>query len=339
MTAPAVSVVVPNYNHARYLPARIESILAQTFQDFEIILLDDGSTDDSVAILRSYAKHPQVTHLVVNEQNTGSPCTQWGRGIALAAGSFIWIAESDDIADPSLLEVLITRLRAEPNTVLAYCRSESIDEHGNILCEPGAADDSTTAPAGPDYTVPGHTVLLDRLRHYNSIPNASAVVFRKDKAAATEMPVGFRYCGDWLFWARLAARGDFACSDRALNFFRSHAGSTRAASAMPARRRRAREFMHVIHEIHADLLDNMVAPVMRDAWIFCDWRYDDARLPWFMLADREIPWGMRWAFFRRALRWQAWWSLKWAAAWVPFLLPAYRLIKRIGKPVAGCLAL
>ncbi len=72
-----VSVIVPNYNHASYLVARIESILNQTYQDFELILLDDCSTDDSREVLLKYKDNPKVTHLVFNEQNSGSPFIQW----------------------------------------------------------------------------------------------------------------------------------------------------------------------------------------------------------------------------------------------------------------------
>ena len=62
-----VSVIVPNYNHAAFLPKRLESIFNQTYQDFEVILLDDASTDTSVEVLSQYADHPKVTHFVVNE--------------------------------------------------------------------------------------------------------------------------------------------------------------------------------------------------------------------------------------------------------------------------------
>ena len=73
MPSPLVSVIVPNYNYARYLEERIESILAQSFQDFELILLDDCSTDESRSILERYATHPKVSHYVPNEHNSGSP--------------------------------------------------------------------------------------------------------------------------------------------------------------------------------------------------------------------------------------------------------------------------
>ena len=97
---PRVSVIVPSYNHARFLRQRIESILGQSFRDFELILLDDCSTDDSVSILREYESHARLSALVVNAQNSGSPMAQWKRGLDLAAGELIWIAESDDWAEP-----------------------------------------------------------------------------------------------------------------------------------------------------------------------------------------------------------------------------------------------
>ena len=65
---PLVSVIIPNYNHQEYLKQRIDSILNQSFQDFEIILLDDKSTDISLDILKSYAKHEKVSHLIINEK-------------------------------------------------------------------------------------------------------------------------------------------------------------------------------------------------------------------------------------------------------------------------------
>ena len=83
---PKVSVIVPNYNYGRYLTERIESILAQTYQNFELILLDDASSDSSIDILRQYQDHPKVSHCLVNEQNSGSPFPQWQKGIDLAQG-------------------------------------------------------------------------------------------------------------------------------------------------------------------------------------------------------------------------------------------------------------
>ena len=86
---PLVSVIVPNYNHEKYLPERLNSILNQTFQDFELILLDDCSTDGSREILKSFKKNSKVTHLEFSVSNSGSPFKQWAKGVNLFYQSVI----------------------------------------------------------------------------------------------------------------------------------------------------------------------------------------------------------------------------------------------------------
>src|SRR5208282_2627995 len=111
-SVPKVSVVVPNYNHARFLRRRVESILQQTFRDFELILLDDCSTDDSRSILSEYADDPRV-RIEFNEKNSGSTFKQWNKGVRLARGEYVWIAESDDYAGERFLERLVDVLQKE----------------------------------------------------------------------------------------------------------------------------------------------------------------------------------------------------------------------------------
>ena len=101
---PLVSVIIPNYNHEKFLQQRIDSVLNQTFQDFEVILLDDSSIDESLEILNKYENHPKVSHLIINKMNSCNPFKQWEKGIKLAKGDFIWIAESDDFAENCFLE-------------------------------------------------------------------------------------------------------------------------------------------------------------------------------------------------------------------------------------------
>src|SRR5579859_2961505 len=128
---PKVSVVIPNYNHARFLRKRIDSVLQQTYQDFELILLDDCSTDDSRAILSQYTADPRA-RVEFNEVNSGSTFRQWNKGVRLARGEYVWIAESDDYADEHLLETLVSRLESEPAAVLAHCRSWRVSAEGHL---------------------------------------------------------------------------------------------------------------------------------------------------------------------------------------------------------------
>jgi glycosyltransferase involved in cell wall biosynthesis len=129
---PEVTVITPNYNHARYLPRRLESILGQTFQDFELIILDNASTDNSREVIEWYAKDPRVK-TIFNAANNGSTFRQWSLGLGHARGEYVWFAESDDYAAPTLLETLVDRLDRHPNVGLAYCQSWVVDEDANLL--------------------------------------------------------------------------------------------------------------------------------------------------------------------------------------------------------------
>jgi len=130
-----ISVIVPNYNHSRYLEKRIDSILNQTFQDFELIILDDCSTDNSKDIIRQYKGHEKVGNIIFNECNSGSVFKQWKSGISLAKGEYIWIAESDDCADLEFLYKLLPVLENNKELGFVYCNSHVIDENGVIGVE------------------------------------------------------------------------------------------------------------------------------------------------------------------------------------------------------------
>src|ERR1700709_2423208 len=104
---PKVSIIIPNYNHEKFLDLRITSVLNQTYQDFEVIILDDASTDNSRAVIERYRQHPKVSRIVYNTNNSGSPFSQWEQGMHLAAAEWLWIAESDDYASPGFLSSLV----------------------------------------------------------------------------------------------------------------------------------------------------------------------------------------------------------------------------------------
>ena len=220
---PKVSVIVPNYNHARFLPKRIESILNQTFQDFELILLDDCSTDNSRSILSSYAGDPRIT-VEFNKVNSGSTFKQWNKGVRLARGNHVWIAESDDYADDGLLERLVAVLDVEPQVVLVNCRSWRVYEDGR---SDGYADsdlvDQDRDKWANDFNADGREECSNYFVCVIPVFNASSVLFRK---AVYEMVGGadesLRYCGDWKLWAAMALQGRIAHIKEPLNYYRVH---------------------------------------------------------------------------------------------------------------------
>src|SRR5690349_24094801 len=118
---PKVSVVVPNYNYARFLDLRIRSLLNQTFTDFELIIADDGSTDGSQDVIRKYTGDPRVKP-VFYTKNSGLIYQRWNDGAALARGEYLIFPGSDDSAEPTLLERLVKVLDENPSVGLAYAQ-------------------------------------------------------------------------------------------------------------------------------------------------------------------------------------------------------------------------
>lgn len=225
---PLVSVVVPNYNHARFLRQRIDSILTQTCQDFELILLDDCSTDDSREVLSSYASNPR-TRLEFDETNSGSPFKQWNKGVRLARGKYVWIAESDDYADARLLERLVPALETDREVVFAYCRSRRIREDDRLE---GFADyyldDWNGELWKADFCTSGSELCRNFFCGTNVVPNASAVVFRKDVYQRVGGPdESLRLCGDWKLWVAMALGNKVVYVAEPLNYFRYHPKSVR----------------------------------------------------------------------------------------------------------------
>ena len=230
---PLVSVIVPNYNHARYLEQRIDSVLGQSFRDFELILLDDASTDDSRGVIARYTDRPGV-RFEPNAVNSGTPFAQWNRGVSLARGRYVWLAESDDFAAPTLLEALVPLLERDASAVVAYCDSQRVDADGRHLGVFTAlwADAPDAGRWRQGFRRSGREECADQLIWKNTIPNASAVLFRRDAYRnAGGAPTTMRLCGDWMLWARLLQHGNVAYVPEPLNHFRQHAGSVRARTA------------------------------------------------------------------------------------------------------------
>jgi|CXWL01.1.fsa_nt_gi glycosyltransferase involved in cell wall biosynthesis len=244
--APKVSVVIPNYNHAKYLEARIDSVINQSFQDFEIILLDDASSDDSAHIIKKYLDHPQI-RFFQNYKNSGSPFSQWRKGVSLASGTYVWIAESDDIADFRLLETLVKLLDSNPKVVLAYCQSSYINESGEVT---GSAliwtDDLDAERWKYDFMNNGKDECVEYLSIKNTIPNASAVLFRKSAFSGINTETSMKLCGDWLIWSRIIRRGDLAFHAGVLNYFREHNSTARVTTS---RKLRYKEIFQVAREL------------------------------------------------------------------------------------------
>ncbi len=221
---PTVSVILPNYCHARYLDQRIQSILEQSYQDFELIILDDCSPDEgaSKAVIEKYRGNEHVSHIIYNETNSGSTFRQWHKGFDLARGKFIWIAESDDYCEPTMLETLINKSVESPSATLLYVNSLYVDSEGKtieyysryILGRQRLFDSREYAS-------------IDFIKKYMAIgcgvPNASACIFKKSVIQGMPLDyMNYKAAGDRLFWIHVAEKGSVVFVTKPLNYFRQH---------------------------------------------------------------------------------------------------------------------
>lgn len=229
MKKPIVSIIVPNYNHAFFLNQRLESIFNQNYENFEVIILDDFSTDDSQEILLQYANHPNVSHCIFNETNSGSTFKQWNKGIALAKGDYVWIAESDDYCEKNFLERLLVTHINHPEISLAYCQSHRMNSSGEVtgnwITHTSEFDENIFQE---NFVMDGNEYIEKYLIHKNVIPNVSAVLFRK-KALEKIFPLIFKpfmkYTADWFYYIQLICNSKVAFVSDTLNFFRYHDSS------------------------------------------------------------------------------------------------------------------
>ncbi|MCG6860509.1 MAG: glycoside hydrolase family 99-like domain-containing protein, partial [Chromatiaceae bacterium] len=234
---PTISVIVPNYNYRRYLPDRLASITGQTIPVYEVIVLDDASTDGSREWLETELQDlvPEA-RIVINDTNSGSVFRQWLKGVELARGDFVWIAEADDLAAPEFLQMAMEGFN-EPAVVISYTQSKQIDSNGKLLSEHylDYVADVSERRWKQGYIKAGATEIGEALAIKNTIPNVSGVLFRRDPLVSVlreqlDTLVRYRVAGDWVAYIALLRRGQIAFNAEALNLHRRHdAGVTISA--------------------------------------------------------------------------------------------------------------
>lgn len=246
--SPLVTIITPAYNRATLIAETIESILAQDYPHLEYLVLDDGSTDATLDVIRRYAgrlhweSHPNMGEtLTVN------------KGLALARGAIVGVVNSDDPLLPGAVSRAVETLRAVPGAVVAYPDWQLIDERGNPLQVVRSRDFVSRA---------------EMVRGHYCLPGPGAFFRREVIEQTGGRDPAFRYVGDFDFWLRAGLLGDFVRIPEVTATFRTHADSASVCSQSDAM---AEEHLRVIEKVFSagDLpaeLEEVRAEALLNAW-------------------------------------------------------------------------
>lgn len=223
-----VSVVVPNFNYAQYLTERLDSIINQSYAPFEIIFLDDASSDNSLSIAKKILKKSAINYSIVTNESNQGVFSQWNKGVTKADGELVWIAEADDVADKDFLFHAV-KLFIDDEMSLGYCLPDVIDESSVTLKEysfQSYVSDLAEDRWKSHYSSTGKFEIENFLAIKNIIPNVSGVLLKKNKA---EKIIGniksYSYAGDWKLYIDILKEGRIGYFPYSFNHFRRHSKS------------------------------------------------------------------------------------------------------------------
>ena len=313
---PAISVLMPVYNAAPHLHEAMDSILGQSFGDFEFLCVDDGSTDSSPDILRDYAsRDPRV--VIITKPN-GGVTSALNAGLKVARGEFVARMDADDIADPQRFEAQVEHMRANPEVVAVGCQVTHMTAHGVNLS------------LSPLYAT--HEAIAECLWNGNSsaMPHFGSFMRRAALSQIGNYREEFRTAQDLDLFLRLSEIGKLGNVPRSLMRYRVHEGSVGARKA-DEQARNAREILRQAYERrglklppHLAKWKNVVVSINRQRWgwqALEERRYADAR-------------GHAWSVLRRRPFRKQSWQLALHALFGP-CRPAARSVIRGLRRLAG----
>jgi glycosyltransferase involved in cell wall biosynthesis len=205
---PKVSILLTCYNHIAYLPAALDGIRAQTFTDYEIIAIDDGSTDGS----RDWLQNQPDIRCIFNETNLGTYQTL-NVGLAAASGEFIAVLNDDDVWLPQKLEKQLALFDANPKVGLVHTFGHFIDGNG------ARQEGNPLGFAFPRFET--GDILLG-LVYENKIIASAALVRRICFEQVGEFNAAYFGSGDWEMWFRIAEEFEVGCVNEELTLYRVH---------------------------------------------------------------------------------------------------------------------
>lgn len=275
---PLVSVVMAAKNYARFLPTAVESVFAQTFRDWELLVIDDGSSDDTPEVVRPFLPDRRVRYL--RSDRLGQPRAK-NLGIRLGRGEFVAFLDADDAWEPTKLEKQLAVFAANPEAGVVFCRRTLIDENDNPL------------PARPAPPPPTGRVL-DKMFVQNFVCFSSAVVRRDVFSHVGAFDPQWDLAIDFDLWLRVARHHAFDFVDEALVRYRTGHGNL--SKKLLDRVGTALSIMHRAEERYG-VAEEVRSEVIADAYA------STCRTMGYVLRGSEPAAAVRW--YLRALAWPA----------------------------------
>jgi glycosyltransferase involved in cell wall biosynthesis len=227
---PKVTALVPSYNHGRYIRERIESIMGQSHTEIELVVIDDRSPDNSNDVILGLQAEHDFTY-IQNVRNSGTPFSAWEAICEIATGDYIWICESDDVAEPEFLETAIDGFKEHPDAVMFYSNSHIIDEEGKIIDHTNSYfhDIWKETRWDTDFVADGVNELVQYQLRGQTVPNMSSALFTTTAFKKSFSPFikRFELTGDWLFVGEIMKCGKVIFNHQTLNNFRKHEVTSR----------------------------------------------------------------------------------------------------------------
>lgn len=222
--SPTVSVLIPTYNYANYLDEAIQSVLNQTFKDFELIIVDDRSKDNTAQVVQKYLADSRVSFFI-NDSNIGL-VRNFNKCLEYAKGKYIKFLMADDLFYPTLLEKYVAVMEKYPTVSLVTAYRKFVGKDAELKQE--------FAPF--TQLQEGKKIIYETLKTHNWIGEPTTVMFRKSNLSLGLFDTNYNWIPDWEMWLRQLTVGDCFIIPEVLSCFRQHEKQATVALTKSCRR-------------------------------------------------------------------------------------------------------
>jgi len=229
---PLVSIVFTSFNHKEFLKQALDSLVNQTYPNFEVIIVDDCSTDGSQEVLKEYKKFSNID-LKLQNKNSGSYVKASNYGASFAKGEYILFAQCDDFSESNQIETLLKAFKENPTIGVVFSKSHLVDEKGVVFADDFLGRERSFKKAVEKHGLIHGKKMKEFLSFSCVIPNLSAALIKRDLYQEINgFSEKYLVVADWEFWLDLSDLTDFYYVKQPLNYFRQHATTIRSSIKM-----------------------------------------------------------------------------------------------------------